>query len=62
MDPPDTPGYRLHRALSNLTSIDGEQLESADRARINTATGFLEQVSFLTRPDATKDGNAHGEA
>jgi len=31
MDPRDTPGYRLHRALSNLNSIDIEQLDSPDR-------------------------------
>lgn len=33
MDPGDTPGYRIHRALSNLTRIDIEQLESAVRER-----------------------------
>jgi hypothetical protein len=62
MDPRDTPGYRLHRALSNLNSINGEQLEPADRERISTATTLLEQVNLLTRPDATADGDAHGEA
>ena len=48
MDPRDTPGCQLHRTLSNLTSIDGEQLEPADRGRIATATALLEQVSLLT--------------
>lgn len=62
MDPRDTPGYRLHRALSNLTSIDGEQLESADRERITAAVTLLDQVSLLTRPNATADGDAHGES
>ena len=62
MDPRDTPGYRLHRALSNLNSINGEQLEPADRERISTATTLLEQVNLLTRLDATADGDAHGEA
>ncbi|MGB9963020.1 hypothetical protein ACOZ32_12585 (plasmid) [Halobacterium sp. MBLA0001] len=62
MDPRDTPGYRLHRALSNLTSIDSEQLEPADRERINTATTLLEQVGLLTRPDTTENGGANGES
>jgi hypothetical protein len=62
MDPRDTPGYRLHRALNNLTSIDIDQLETADRERITTAVTRLEQVDFLTRPNATEDGNAHGES
>ena len=62
MDPRDTPGYRLHRALSNLTSIDSEQLEPDDRERINTAVTLLEQVELLTRPDVTEDSDAHGES
>ncbi|WP_135823155.1 hypothetical protein ACOZ4I_19670 (plasmid) [Haloarcula salina] len=62
MDPRDTPGYRLHRALNNLTSIDGEQLEPADRERISTATTLLEQAELLTRPDATADDDTNGEA
>jgi hypothetical protein len=62
MDPRDTPGYRLHRALNNLTSIDGEQLESVDRERISTATTLLEQVELLTRPDTTRDGDVNRES
>lgn len=62
MDPRDTPDYRLHRALSNLTSIDSEQLEPADRERISTATTLLNQVSLLTRSDATADGDAQEES
>lgn len=62
MDQRDTPSYRLHRALSNLTSIDIEQLESADQERITTAVTRLEQVSLLTRPDATADGDVRGES
>jgi hypothetical protein len=62
MDPRDTPGYRLHRALSNLNSIDIEQLDPADREQIDAAMTLLEQMRLLTRPDATADGDAHGEA
>jgi len=62
MDPRDTPGYRLHRALSNLTNIDGGQLEPADRERISTATTLLEQVELLTRPDTTADSDTNGES
>jgi hypothetical protein len=54
MDPRDTPGYRLHRALSNLTSIDVDQLEAADQERIGTATALLEEVNLLTRPERTE--------
>lgn len=42
MDPRDTPGYRLHRALSNLNSINREQLDPADQERIAEATTLLE--------------------
>ncbi|WP_254544648.1 hypothetical protein [Halomarina pelagica] len=59
MDPRDTPGYRLHRALSNLNDIDVEQLDSADWERIDTAVTLLEQVSLLTRPAATEDAGVH---
>lgn len=57
MDPRNTPGYRLHRALSNLSSIEIKQLEAADRERIETATALLEEVSLLTRPERTEAAN-----
>lgn len=50
MDPRDSPGYRTHRALSNLSSIDIDQLDPADRERIETAAATLEQVSYLELP------------
>ncbi len=49
MDPRNTPGYRLHRALSQLNHLEGDQLTDADRERIETATALLEEVSLLTR-------------
>lgn len=61
MDPRDTPGYRLHRALSNLNDIDVDELDPADRERIDTAVTLLEQVSLLTRPAATEDASVHVE-
>ena len=57
MDPRDTPGYRLHRALSNLNSIDTEQLDSTDQERIEKATTLLEQVGLLTQPGASAEAN-----
>ncbi len=57
MDPRDTPGYRLHRALSNLNSIDTEQLDSPDQERIEKATMVLEQVGLLTQPGASAEAN-----
>ncbi|MDT3437442.1 hypothetical protein [Haloarcula sp. 1CSR25-25] len=62
MDPRDTPGYRLHRALSSLTSIDSDQLEPADQERISTATTLLEQIDFLTQPNTMRDGDVNGES
>ena len=62
MDPRDTPGYRLHRALSNLNSIDIEQLDAPDRERIVAATTLLEQVGLLTRPGASEKANSKAES
>ena len=62
MDPRDTPGYRLHRALSSLTSIDIDQLEPADQERISTATTLLKQVDVLTQPNTTRDGDINRES
>ncbi|WP_176548275.1 hypothetical protein [Natrinema sp. CBA1119] len=49
MDPRNTPGYQMHRALSNLSSIDA-------------AMTLLEQVSLLTRPAATEEANIQIES
>jgi len=62
MDPRNTPGYRLHRALSNLSDIDVDELDPADRERIDAAVTLLEQVSLLTRPGATEDAGVHVES
>ena len=62
MDPRDTPGYRLHRALSNLNSIDIEQLNAPDRERIVEATTLLEQVGLLTRTGASEKVNTKVES
>lgn len=62
MDPRNTPGYRLHRALCNLTSIDVDQVNSADQERIHEAMALLEQVSLLTRPASAKEVNVQVES
>ena len=62
MDPRDTPSYRLHRVLSNLNDIDGDELGLADRERIDAAMTLLEQVSLLTRPDAIEDAGIQVES
>ena len=62
MDPRDTPGYRLHRALSNLNSIDIEQLDAPNRERIVEATTLLEQVGLLTRPGASEKADTKVES
>ena len=61
MDPRDTPSYRLHRALSNLTSIDVDQLDNDDQERIHAAMTLLEQVSRITRPATTEDAGIQVE-
>jgi tRNA A37 N6-isopentenylltransferase MiaA len=55
MNPRDTPGYRLYRALSNLNNIEVEQLEPEDRERIERARAILEDTSPLPRADRTND-------
>ena len=62
MDPRDTPEYRLHRALSNLSSIEVEQLEAVDQERIETATALLEKVNLLTRPERTEAADIQVES
>lgn len=57
MDPRDTPGYPLHCALSNLNSIETEQLDSPDQERIEKATTLLEQVGLLTQPGTSEEAN-----
>lgn len=44
-------GYRMHRVLSNLSRLDVERLDDADRERVETARDLLEEVSLLTQPE-----------
>ncbi|WP_115864220.1 hypothetical protein [Halorussus litoreus] len=62
MNPRNTPGYRMHRALSNLSSIDVDRLDLDDQERIDESMTLLEQVSLLTRPDAAKEANVQVES
>jgi len=61
MDPRDTPGYRLHRALSNLNSIDIEQLEDDDREQLERARAILEDTSPITRVDRTTEDSSSSD-
>jgi hypothetical protein len=47
MDPRDTPGYHVHRALSTLRRIETADLSAADTHRIHVAAMLLGDVSFL---------------
>lgn len=38
----------MHRALSNLNDIDVDELDPANRERIDAAMRLLEQVNLLT--------------
>ena len=44
-------GYRMHRVLSNLSRLDVDRVDDADRERVETARDLLEEVSLLTRPE-----------
>ncbi|AAV44671.1 MULTISPECIES: hypothetical protein [Halobacteriales] len=44
-------GYWMHRVLSNLSRLDVERLDDADRERVETARDLLEEVSLLTGPE-----------
>jgi len=62
MDPRDTPGYRLHRALTNLNRIETTKLDDADRERIETARTALQDVSLLTHLDNSGVANSQFES
>jgi len=62
MDPRNTPGYRLHRALSQLNHLEDDQLTDADRERIETATALLEEVSLLTRTERGEPTDTHSNS
>jgi len=57
MDPKVAQGFRMHSALANLNSFDVDQLDDADRERIEKATALLENVSVLTRPGDSEAGD-----
>ncbi|ELZ88340.1 hypothetical protein [Haloferax sulfurifontis] len=48
--------YRMHRVLSNLTRLDVDRLDEADRERVKTAKDLLEEVSLLTSVYRPKRG------
>ncbi|UPV77098.1 hypothetical protein M0R89_22030 (plasmid) [Halorussus limi] len=48
MDPRNTPGYRLHRSLTNLNRIETTGLDDADQERIEAARTLLQNVSLLS--------------
>ena len=51
MDPRDTPGYHVHRALSTVRRIETETLSAADTHRLQMAAMLLSEVSVLQNPD-----------
>lgn len=62
MDPRSTPGYRLHRSLTNLKRIETAGLDDADQERIEAARTLLQDVSLLTRPNHSGDGDTQVES
>jgi uncharacterized membrane protein len=61
MDPRNTPGYRLHRSLTNLRRIETAGLNDADQERIEAAKTLLQNVSLITQPQHGRDGDAQIE-
>jgi len=58
MDPRNTPGYRLHRSLTNLKRIETAGLDDADQERIEVArTSSFQNVSLLTQPQHSGDAD-----
>ena len=55
MDRQFKQGYRMHRVLSNLTRLNVDRLDDADRERVETARDLLKEISFLTRPATEAD-------
>jgi len=55
-------GYRMHRVLSNLSRLDVDRLDDADRERVETARDLLEDVSLLTRPGDGASADAHADS
>ncbi|MFC7186372.1 hypothetical protein [Halorubrum yunnanense] len=55
-------GYRMHCVLSNLSRLDVDRLDDADRERVETARDLLEEVSLLTRPGDGAGADAHADS
>ncbi|EMA06967.1 hypothetical protein [Haloferax denitrificans] len=62
MDQQFKQGYRMHRVLSNLNRLDVDQLDEADRERVETARDLLEEVSFLMWPGDGAGADAHADS
>jgi len=62
MDQEFKQGYRMHRIFSNLNQLDVDQLDDADRERVETARNLLEEVSLLTRPGDGAEVDAHADS
>jgi hypothetical protein len=57
MDPRNTPGYRLHRSLTNLKRIETAGLDDDDQERIEAARTLLQNVSLLSHPKHSGDAD-----
>jgi hypothetical protein len=62
MDPRNTPGYRLHRSLTNLKRIETTGLDDADQERIEAARTLLQDVSLLSHPERCENADEHAES
>jgi hypothetical protein len=51
----------MHRVLSNLRRIETAGLNDADQERIEAAKTLLQNVSLLTQPQHSGDGDAQIE-
>lgn len=61
MDPRNTPGYRLHRVLTNLNRIEAAGLDDVDQERIETARTLLQDVSLLSHSVRREEADSRAE-
>ena len=62
MDPDIEQGYRMHRALSNLSRLEMDRFNDADQERIEKARGLLEDVTLLSQPEGGESADVHIES
>jgi hypothetical protein len=61
MDPHNTPGYRLHRSLTNLKRTETTGFDDVEQERIETARTLLQKVSLLSQSEPLEEADSRAE-